>query len=245
MKIEKLEGFWKWVKIGFRKRIVTCAALIACVSLYNSVSFPLIRLAAAIGILITAELFVIFYVPSYLRQMGLMLRSKATERQLPDEISNLAKKMNLKIQKMKTIPNVCNAFARGNQLFVGEDLVKKLDMSELKAVCAHEFGHIKGRHMVIQCLYLLPIMGYLSLTWNSLPPILMELGLFAYMTVALIPLHWMFEKRADYAAVKYVGKKPIRSALLKLDKKETLDEPSESHPPTSKRLKWINEAKPS
>lgn len=242
MKGKQFSVLWKWVKIGFRKRLAICIALIFSVSLYNSFSYPLVRVAAAIGTLITAELLVVSYVPFYLNQMGLLFKIKAVERPLPEEMVSLAEKMGLKIQKMKTLPNICNAFVRGKQLFVGEDLLRKLDMPQLKAVCAHEFGHIKGRHMIIQCLYLLPIMVYLWLTWNNLPPIMMELGLFAYMTVMLMPLHWEFEKRADYAAVRYVGKKAMSSALLTLEKKETLDEPSETHPPTSKRLKWIEEA---
>ena len=237
VKGKQLKGLWKWVKIGFRKRLAICIALIFSLSLYNSFSYPLVRVATAISTLITAELFVVSYVPFYLNQMGLLFKIKAVERPLPEEIVSLAKRMGLKIQKMKTLPNICNAYVRGKQLFVGEDLLKKLNMPQLKAVCAHEFGHIKGKHVIIQGLYLLPIIAYLWLTWNSLPPIMMELGLFAYMIVMLLPLHWEFEKRADHAAVRYVGKKAISSALLMIEKKETLDEPSETHPPTSKRLK--------
>jgi Zn-dependent protease with chaperone function len=242
VKGEQLKGLWKWIKIGFRKRITIGIALIVSISIYTSASFSLLRGVTAISILVTAELWVICYVPRYINQMGLLFRTKAVERPLPKEIVSLARRMGLKIQKMKTVPNVCNAYVRGKQLFVGEDLLKKLDMSQLKAVCAHEFGHIKGRHTLIQTLYLLPIITYLCLFWQNLPAIILELGIFAYMIMMLMPLQWEFEKRADYAGVKYVGKEEMKSALLMLETKETLDEPSETHPATSKRLKWIDNA---
>ena len=70
----------------------------------------------------------------------------------------------------------------------------------------------------------------------------MDLGLFAYLTIALVPIQWWFEKRADLAAVRYVGKQAMKSALLALEDKNTLYEPSETHPPTSKRLQWIDAA---
>jgi Zn-dependent protease with chaperone function len=41
--------------------------------------------------------------------------------------------------------------------------------------------------------------------------------------------------------VKYVGREAIKSALLALEKGERMNEPSETHPPTSNRIKWIDE----
>jgi len=56
-----------------------------------------------------------------------------------------------------------------------------------------------------------------------------------------LPIQWELEKRADRAAVKYVGREAIKSALLALEKGERMNEPSETHPPTSNRIKWIDE----
>jgi Zn-dependent protease with chaperone function len=242
MNTAEIRGLWKWVRVGFRKRLIVCFALVFGISLYNGFSYPIIRLAAAISTLVTAELFVVCYVPFYLSQMGLLFKTKTVDRPLPDEIVDLAKSMGLKIKKMKTLPNICNAYVFGKALFVGEDLLKKLDMPQFKAVCAHEFGHIKGKHVFIQFLYLAPIVAFLWLSWDNLPPVMMELGLFAYMMIVLIPIHWEFERRADCTSVRYVGKEAMKSALLAIEKRETMNEPSETHPPTSKRLKWIDEA---
>jgi STE24 endopeptidase len=242
MKCKQIKAFWKRIKIGFWRRIAICVAMILSVAIFNAFDYPLIRLTAIIGALVSGELLVYCYVPFYLDQIGFLFRNKASERPLPDEIADLAKKMGMNITKMKLIPKICNAGVRGNQLFVGEELLKKLDLSQLKAVVAHEFGHIKGKHAIVQFLYILPIMVYLWLNWHNLPPAMMELGLFAYMIIALIPIYWEFEKRADLAAVRYVGKEPIKSALLTLVEKDKLDELSETHPSVRKRLKWIDEA---
>jgi len=240
MRGEQLKAFWKQIKIGFWKRLIVCFALIFSVTLFNAFGYPIVKLAATIGMLITAELLVLCYFPFYVNQIGLIFRTKATERPLPDEIAALSREMGLKIRKMKTIPKMCNAYARGNQVFVGEELLNKLDLAQLKAVLAHEFGHIKGKHMTIQLLYMLPIAAYLSLNWHNLPPIMLNLGLFAYMIVAMIPIQWELERRADLTAAKYVGKEAIKSALLAIEDKDKLNEPSETHPPTSKRLKWLD-----
>ena len=141
---------------------------------------------------------------------------------------------------MKKLPKICNAFVRGKELYVGEPLLERLDAEEVKAVVAHEFGHIKGRHMFIQIFYILPILACVAPSWSRLPPAMLERGLFAYMMIALVPIQWRFEKRADFAAVKHVGKEPLKSALLKLIKKDALNEASETHPAINQRIKWID-----
>jgi Zn-dependent protease with chaperone function len=148
--------------------------------------------------------------------------------------------MGLKINKIKVIPKIFNAYARGKDVFVGEESLRKLDLYQLKALFAHEFGHVKGHHNLIQLLYISPIVAYLWLTWHNLPPIMLDLGLVAYLTVAMIPLAWELERRADRTAVKYVGKEPMKSTLLAMEESGKVDEPSETHPPISKRLKWID-----
>jgi Zn-dependent protease with chaperone function len=150
--------------------------------------------------------------------------------------------MGLKIEKMKTIPNICNAYVRGGQLFVGEELLRKLNFDQSKATFAHEFGHIKGKHAIVLPLCMLPILTYMCSIWYSLDPMMRFLGLLAYMVLAIVPIQWELERRADRMAIKYVGKEAIKSALLALEERERMDEPSETHPPTSKRLKWIDEA---
>jgi Zn-dependent protease with chaperone function len=72
---------------------------------------------------------------------------------------------------------------------------------------------------------------------------MVELGMIAYIIVALVLVYWCFEKDADLTATKYVGKESLKSALLALMEKDKLNEPSETHSPVNKRIKWIDEAK--
>ena len=241
MQSEQIKSFLKNFKVGFKGRLIVCTALIFSVTLFNSIDFPLVRFSASLATLVAAELFIYCYVPFYLDNLWLLFRSKATEVPLPIELATLAKNMGLKVSKMKVFPKVCNAYAHGNQLFMGQKLLEKLNSEQIKAVAAHEFGHIKGRHIMVQVFYILPIIAFVWLGWSKLPPVMLDLGLIAYMMVALVPLHWMIEKRADLVAVKYVGKEPFKSALLSLVEKDRLNEPSETHPSISQRLKWIDE----
>jgi len=242
VKTEQLQGLFKSLKIGFWNRLVICFALILCISIFNAFTYSLIRITACLATLVFAELFVYCYVPFYIDNLKLILRNKSVERPFPDEIKLLARSMGLKISKMKIVPKVCNAYARGKQVFVGEKLLEKLDIEQIKAVIAHEFGHIKGHHALVQVFYMLPFFAFLCLTWSQLPPAMLQIGTIAYTMVALVPVHWLLEKKADLTAVKYVGKEPLKSALLTLVEKDKLNEPSETHPPVNKRLKWIDEA---
>ena len=165
-------------------------------------------------------MFVFCYIPFYLGNIKLMLKRRKIEVPLPDEIAILAKNMGLKISRMTIFPDVCNAYASGKKLFMGQKLLDKLDAKQIEAVAAHEFGHIKGRHNVAQMLYILPIIIFLWLNWNTLPTGILYLGLFAYVMVALVPIHWTIERKADRAAAKYVGKEAFKSALLAISEKD-------------------------
>jgi Zn-dependent protease with chaperone function len=242
MKTQALREFWSGFKSSFKSRLAVCIALFLSVYLFSLFTYPYLRLATDLSTLIFAELFVVFYFPFYWENFKLIFRNKSVEVPLPDEFSSLARKMGLKITKMKIFPNICNAYAQGNQVFVGQKLLEKLNPEEIKAVIAHEFGHIKGRHVVVQIVYILPIMAFFALSWSRLPPIMTELGLFAYMMFALVPIRWWAEKRADLAAIKQVGKEPLKSALIALVGKEKMNEPSETHPAVSQRIKWIDKA---
>jgi Zn-dependent protease with chaperone function len=166
---EDLKGLWRRVKIGFWKRITICLVVVISVSLFNAITYPVLRLAAVIGTSVAAGLMFLSYFPLYFGQLRLILRNRATEVPLPDEIVSLARTMGLKIKKMKLIPKICNAYIRGGQLFVGEGLLAKLNLDQFRAVAAHEFGHMKGKHATVVLLFMLPILLYVSLIWQDLP----------------------------------------------------------------------------
>ena len=61
-------------------------------------------------------------------------------------------------------------------------------MDQIKATAAHEFGHMKGKHMIVHFLCILPILTYVLLLWNNVPLIMLYFGGFAYVTVVLVPV---------------------------------------------------------
>lgn len=65
----------------------------------------------------------------------------------------------------------------------------------------------------------------------------------AFLFLAMIPVNWLAELRADKVAVKFEGKENMQSALLKLTKQEEQDQPSETHPSIKQRIKRIEEMK--
>lgn len=171
MKSKLLRTLWKGIRIGFKKRITICYLLLVSIAVFVSFSNPLVKLAATFSAIITADFMVYCYVPFYVDQLSFLLRfrNKAIELPLPNEISALAKRMNVKIEKMKILPKICNAFALGNQFFIGEDLIKKLDSEEIIGVSAHEFEHIRGKHSIIKVLYILPIVAFFLAFWQNVP----------------------------------------------------------------------------
>ncbi|MGA2573251.1 MAG: M48 family metalloprotease [Candidatus Methanomethylicaceae archaeon] len=242
MKASQVKAYVKYVQIGFWKRLIICSILVASITLFTAFNIPLVKLFSSIVMLVSAELFIYCYYPLFASQIRFTFRNKGIEQPLPNELAILSRKMKLRIDGMKVIPNLCNAYVWGKQFFMGDELLRKLSMEQIKAVGAHEFWHIKEKHRFIQIIYILPIMICLYFSWYNMNPIIIDLGLFAYMMIALAPIQWWFEKRADHAAVRYVGKDAIKTALLALEDNQNLDEPSETHPPTNLRLKWIDES---
>lgn len=235
-----LNTFLKSLKIGFKGRLIVCLILILSVGLYNFDN-QFVRVGTAVATIVAAELFVFCYVPLYLNNLSLIFKTKTIDQPLPDELKELARAMGVKVKKMKIFPKALNAYARGNQLFIGQKLLEQLNSEQIKAVVAHEFGHMKERHAILQILYIIPIMLFVSLVWNGIPAAFMQIGLIAYMMVALIPIQWLIEARADRAAAKYVSKESIKEALLAIAEKHNLNEYSESHPSILNRIKWIDE----
>lgn len=171
-----------------------------------------------------------------------MTHKKAEVVPVPLEISRLADKMGVRIKEFRIRRNFCNAYVKNGVLVLGKELIEKLNLQQCLAVVAHELGHIKEKHVLIRFLALIPIL-LSAYTWLELPLSFCLIALFAYTYVMMIPINWWLETRADKIAAKYVGKKHIKSALFILAGKKNLNEPSETHPPTIKRIEVVDEVK--
>src|SRR5690606_13810767 len=123
----------------------------------------------------------------------------------------------------------------------GDRMLIELSKEELLAVFAHEFAHIKNHHHILRQIAFIGLMltGYIA--FIKLPDIILWYAIFALLSMAMIPINWYFEFQADEYAKKYVGPSYLASALLKLSKDHNMDEGSESHPPTNRRIRLLHE----
>lgn len=150
-----------------------------------------------------------------------------------------------------------NAFATKDGIAFTKKLLDDFSKEEILGVTAHEIAHKKNHHIFYRALILVPIMMGIALSWSQFTPlvlfgetitlplfqIMMETALLAFMMVAMIPASWYIELKADTAAARFVGKKHIQSALLKLASKMDIDQHSETHPSINERVKYIENLK--
>jgi Zn-dependent protease with chaperone function len=148
-------------------------------------------------------------------------------------------------------------FATNKGIVFTRGLLDSLDKDEIMSVAAHELGHIKGKHATYKFIATMGMIAAIMFEWLRFTyPILLnetitqivlqttlDIAALAFLFVAMIPLNWVAELKADKAAVKFEGKENMQSALLKLTKPEELDQPNETHPSTKQRIEHIQKMK--
>jgi heat shock protein HtpX len=145
---------------------------------------------------------------------------------LYDLVLSLMKKMGFHKIKISIKPRLNNAYALGNNICLGEPLLKKLNKDELEGVIAHEFSHIHLRHSLTALFLSLLFMFPLLFFWVSFRPndptsaILVVLGLmimiYGYKIRNWITFHQ--EINADILAIVYTKKaNALKNALLKME----------------------------
>jgi len=174
--------------------------------------------------------------------------------QIPDEIVYLSNQIGVEIKKLRIAEGLCNAYVIGGAIVLGKNLLEKLNLAEILAVIAHELAHKKGKHIPLRLVIMIPFLALAMYSWSRLySPIfftesftqivltvMVNIGLLAFMLVTMIVPNWILEFKADRTAAKFAGKENIKSALLKLVDKENYEEPSETHPSVSERIKRID-----
>lgn len=240
--MKTLSRFWKKIKAGFRTRQIVCCFVVISAVFFGLFLHPLIKLIWGIMFLVSSELFVVMYVPSFVSNYWLLLtHAKTIERPMPKEFADLAEKVGVTIDKFKTKPGLRNAYVFRKTLVIGEPLLEELSGIGIMGVAGHELGHIKGRDGIFRPLFALPIVALALFSWSNLPPIMSSIALLAYTMVVMTPINWHFEYKADKFAKNILGKDSIKLALLHLGRKEKIDEPSEFHPSIAKRIKKLDE----
>ncbi len=204
--------------------------------------FFLILVPLASIVLVTFFVFLQWLIGPFFMKRTLRLEyiKRGENSWLEKTVSELAEKSGLampKIAMWPTIqPNTCvfGRTARGATLAISTGLLKWLNKREVRAIIAHEMGHLKHRdYLIMTCLGSIPLMYYRIgrfILYNSknklrgvLPILLFGLlGLLAFVIylltkLAVLSLSRLREFYSDaYAAYLSMNPRVLRSALTKI-----------------------------
>lgn len=255
-----LKDVLKILKASFNKRLCLAYAVVTCFTMLGSIPIILCKFVFLAVLVPVAGLFLLIMSRNilYPNFKLIWLSWKAPKLPAPDELKQLAKRMNTQLDYIKII-NIKekNAFATRNGIVFTRGILDALKKGEIMSVAAHELAHIKGKHITYKFIVMMGVMATIMVVWSRFTyPILfnetitqvviqitLNIAMLAFLFVAMIPPNWISEFRADKVAVKIEGKENMKSALLKLTNPEELDQPSETHPSTKQRIQHIEEMK--
>lgn len=252
-----LHDLWSLFKAGFKGRLIIYESLVISLVFFGSLPNIMLRYFSLLMFILLCGIFVPIFTSFFVSQLRLILAYRKREKiPIPLEITDMSKKCGVKIRDYGIVKG-CTACVFNNSLVLGKELLMRLTYDELKAVIAHEFGHIKGKHMLLRIGITAPLLIIPLYSWSRLYfpivfsesatqimlNIMMNIALLAYFIVVMIPGNWISEYKADEFAAKNTGKENIIAALLKLTKEEKLNNDSETHPSTSNRVKRLEKLK--
>jgi len=255
-----LSDVWQILKASFNRRLCLYYTVVTCFTMFGSIPVVPYKLLFLAALVPTASLFLMILGRNFLYPTFRFLRlsMKAPRLPVPNQLKQLADRMNTPLEEIKII-NIKekNAFATRKGIVFTKGLLDALDQAEIMSVAAHELGHIKGKHVTYKFLATIGVMVAILIEWLRFTyPILLnetitqivlqitiDVAMLAFLFVAMIPLNWIAELKADKTAATFEGKENLRSALLKLTKSEEQDQPCETHPSIKQRIKHIEEIK--
>lgn len=241
------QGWWSIRKAGFGKRMAVLSLVVVSTTLYTVFVNPLMKVLWLFVFLFATELSAYIYTPMYVNNMWLRLtyRKKTVPMTdltivIPQQITDLVKRVDAKVDEFRIQPNLRNAYVIGKTVVIGLPLLTELEPQEVLAIIAHELGHVKQKASMVRALVM--VGGFLSIwSWFALPIQMFTIASWAYLMILMIPVNWWLESRADNVAREFVGAASLCSALLEIADKEHLNvnEPSEDHQSISDRLKLL------
>ncbi len=183
------------------------------------------------------------------------LAAKSTKLKVKD-LDILAKRMGVNAEIYVMDLQNLGAFqigAKGKYVFLTKKLVKTLKKEELMSMVAHEFAHIKLRHVLKKVLMfdviigtgvnmtiIVPIMNF-SLDVNATSALFLWGAILLYILLRRVIWQY-FEYRADCYAIEFVDKEHLISALMKINSilySPNLIEKGKVHPIIKRRVAKI------
>lgn len=257
-----LSELWRFIKVSFKRRMLLYEIGVLSWTLFGSFPNLLVRFFC-LGAFITAFALLTPFLTSLVAWQIKALFSKKYEadQRIKSEVGKTAERIGVKPPKVLIAKGLCNAYIHFGTLVLGEELLDRLrarDPSQIRAVIAHELGHRKEKHTWLKMATGVALPAFPLWIWQRLyfPIIISEfvtqlmlnvmitLALFAFLMVAMVPLNWHLEFRADRFMVDVAGKASAIFALLAIVTREKFEIPSEDHPSVSERVKQILKYKP-
>lgn len=254
-----LGELWRFIKAGFNKRLAIYTLVVMNLTFFGSIPSLFVKLLFLSTLTFAAVLFLMIFSRLFLLPgvQRIIAYKKGRNIPLPDEIVYLKKQMKVKVDKLRIVEGLCNAYVIGGSVVLGKELLEKLNYAEILSVIAHEFAHKRGKHILLRIITIIPFTALALHSWSKLSSpifftesftqilltIMVNIGLLAFILVVMIIPNWMLEFKADEIAARFTEKENVKSALLKLVKKEHYKEPSETHPSIAERVKRIDHLK--
>jgi Zn-dependent protease with chaperone function len=153
--------------------------------------------------------------------------------------------------KIKVFPNLRNAYLDGTTIEIGQPILDSLDSLSIKAVFAHELGHIKINYAYkLKHLLVIILVGVVlaTLWWLVFAYSVGPLGIFIYSALLIITIgfmgivmrliSWPDEYKADLIAKQYVSREAVVSFLTAMAALRKMDVTRDfyRHPSITKRI---------
>jgi Zn-dependent protease with chaperone function len=247
----------RFIKLGFWKKLVTGMIAVNAFTIFAKFPNLALKLAALAVFFVSSGVLMPSIASQFSSQIQSMRRHRRrTTRPMPENFKQLQNRMGVRLKEFATVPGK-GAYTNGRCVVFGEKSLRDLDFNGLIGVFAHELAHIRGRHILVRAiaacgLVLVPVNAWWAI---SSPIFLSELftiiilqvmatiAIVVFMSIAMIPVNWKLEARADKVATEFVGKRAMESALLNITEEKNHKTPSETHPPISERVKLIRKVK--
>lgn len=143
-----LSDVWRVLKASFNKRLCLYYSVVTCFTMLGSIPIILFKLVFLAALIPTASLFLMIFGKNFLYPTFkiIWLSWKAPRLPVPDQLKQLARRMNTPLEEIKII-NIeeKNAFATGKCIVFTRGLLNALDKGEILSVAAHELARHKGK----------------------------------------------------------------------------------------------------
>jgi len=263
----RIERRYRKISAEFRRygKFSFLMVIIFTVEIFFALGWKMIHLTLWIELLILNSFFplllFIMYEPPVVRKLA--IKGDELVGPLKEKVEELKTRMGvgeaevyvINLDHMK-IANAMQIGAKGKHVFISSYLLNNLNEEENLAVIAHEFAHIKNKH-VKKSMFLFGVPFWIALNIFLIIPIFefsKDITLTLQLVVIWIPiisnmilfpvLRRKFETQADLDAAKYVGKNSLISALNKLSELSLMPKKVSSlwglsHPSISKRIEKL------